>query len=356
MSDRTVEDGSVSAASGGTSETGPEPNGSDVGTVGADARNGKSSSGRKANSSKTSDAKPAGAKSAKASKAKPAKVKAAKSKSSASAKPDDSCVEEIEDLSEPTDGSSLDPASALDPTSAVDPTSAADPAGADISDRVESPGIAESEEFEEFEESELESEGPSQRRAPVTFIPADASTSETTEEDAGPSTPKWTRASKNLLAKHFWTVLIGVIAVALAVALVLATLAVGNKDALESARTSALAAAKTYAVEIGSYNYAHLDQDFAVVLANSTPTFKTSYTQSSGALKSTLVKYKATAKATVVAQGLSSSSTTSADVLVFLDQTVTNTDQKSPTTTRTQVEIDLLKSGGKWLINDVTVL
>jgi Mce-associated membrane protein len=146
------------------------------------------------------------------------------------------------------------------------------------------------------------------------------------------------------------------IAVATAVGLVVALVALGNSDAVSGARTSALASARTYAVELAGYNYQHLNQDFGTVLAHSTPSFRRSFTQTSSALKSTLARFHATAQAKVVSAGLVSGSTSRADVLVFLDQTITNTAQRKPSTDRSQVEITLVNSGGRWLIDQVRLL
>jgi hypothetical protein len=99
-----------------------------------------------------------------------------------------------------------------------------------------------------------------------------------------------------------------------------------------------------------------MSQDFGAVLAVSTPSFRKSFSQASGALETTLVRYHATATAKVVSAGIVSSTATSATALVFLDQNVTNSIQKSATTDRTQVEISLVFQNGKWLISNVTLL
>jgi Mce-associated membrane protein len=149
------------------------------------------------------------------------------------------------------------------------------------------------------------------------------------------------------------------LAIALVVAVVFLTLtqlSLNNQNSLNSARSSALASAKTYAVDLASYNYKSLDQDFGKVLAESTPTFKQNFTQSSEALKTAIVKYDASATANVVGAGLVSATTSRAVVLVFLNQTVDNTLQKNKPTTESRVEITLLRSGGRWLIEQVTLL
>jgi Mce-associated membrane protein len=150
-----------------------------------------------------------------------------------------------------------------------------------------------------------------------------------------------------------------VVSVALVVAVVMLTLtqfSLNSESSLSSARTSALAAAKSYAVDLASYNYQHLGQDFGKVLAESTPTFKQNFSQSSDALKTTLTRYDASASAKVVAAGLISATTSRAVALIFLNQTVHNTIQTNKPTTESRVEVTLLRSGGHWLINQVSLL
>ncbi len=161
--------------------------------------------------------------------------------------------------------------------------------------------------------------------------------------------PRW-RGSRVLLVCA--AIAIG----ALSVALALSLLALGNQNALSSSRTTALAVARTDAVQLASYDYRHLDRNFATVADNTTASFRRSFTQSSDALKSTLVKFKATASATVVSAGLVSASASKAVALVLLDQRIANSTQKAPTTDRSQVEITLVSSGGRWLIDQVTLL
>lgn len=175
-------------------------------------------------------------------------------------------------------------------------------------------------------------------------------------DEPGASPPPLPRRARAWVITHAATVIVGGVALALAVALALTLAALGNRNALGSARVSALAAARTDAVELAGYNYRHLSRDFGVVLAHSTPTFRRSFSQSSNALRSTLTRYHATAAAKVVSAGLVSGSTGRAVALVFLDQTITNSNQTNPTTDRSQVEITLVDSGGRWLIDQVALL
>ena len=91
-------------------------------------------------------------------------------------------------------------------------------------------------------------------------------------------------------------------------------------------------------------------------MAKSTPTFRRSFTQSSDALKGALTRFHATAVASVVSAGIVSATTSRVVALVFLTQKIKNTTQSGTTTDRSQVEITLLNSGGKWYIDQVSLL
>ncbi len=168
----------------------------------------------------------------------------------------------------------------------------------------------------------------------------------------------WRRSrGSEWLTSHIRTIVVGMIVVVLVGALVQTTVQLWHRNGVDSARASALAAAKTYAVELATYDYRHLDQDFGLVLANSTPSFRQSFSQSSKSLESVLTKYDATAKANVVAAGMVSATTGRAVALLFINQTVTNTTQKGqPTSDESRLEITLLRPHGKWLINQVSLL
>jgi Mce-associated membrane protein len=166
---------------------------------------------------------------------------------------------------------------------------------------------------------------------------------------ASPGAGVWVRSHRAVLAT-------GVVAVALAVALILTLSALGNQHAVSGARTGALAAARTDAVELAGYNYRHLNADFALVTSHSTPTFRRNFAQAGEALKGTLARYHAVAEAKVVSAGVVSATTSRAVILVFLTQTIKNSTQSATTTDRSQVEITLVSSQGTWLINNVSLL
>jgi Mce-associated membrane protein len=125
----------------------------------------------------------------------------------------------------------------------------------------------------------------------------------------------------------------------------------------QSAQSSALATARTDAAELATYDYRHLDHDFGLVEAASTPTFRADFLQSSQALSKVLVQYQGKAQGTVVAAGVTSSSPRRAIVLVFVDQTVSNTqDTSGPVSEATRMQISLVHTGSRWLIDHVSLL
>jgi Mce-associated membrane protein len=193
--------------------------------------------------------------------------------------------------------------------------------------------------------------------ATVPAVSDDAEGSDDPESDGvGTLTPRPPSTRRQWVRSNIALLCAGTVVVALSIALALSLSALGNQDALGSSRTSALATARTDAVQLASYHYGDLGRDFGVVVANSTPSFRRRFTESSDALKSTLTEYKATAEASVVSAGLVSASTSRAVVLVLLDQKIANSKQATPTTDRSQIEITLVSSGGRWLIDQVTLL
>jgi Mce-associated membrane protein len=153
--------------------------------------------------------------------------------------------------------------------------------------------------------------------------------------------------SKSLIAAM---AVLAVLVVALgAVVAVLVPAWLHQRD-VNAARVSALTAAKSYAVDFGSYDYQHLDRDFAKVAAHLTPGFKKSYLDSSTKLQPAIVQYKGKSTATV--QGLAASTATTAkvSVVILLDQTVTTSQSSTPRIDRNRLQMDLVRQKGTWLI------
>jgi Mce-associated membrane protein len=124
-------------------------------------------------------------------------------------------------------------------------------------------------------------------------------------------------------------------------------------------RNSALKAADQYGVYLSSYHYSDLDGPTApwtLVEKSSTPSFRTDFDKTKSSLSTLVRDYHATATGKVVASGVSSVTSSRAVVLLFIDQTVTNSAQKPGSQTQPlRVELVLARSHGRWLIDKLDV-
>jgi Mce-associated membrane protein len=128
-------------------------------------------------------------------------------------------------------------------------------------------------------------------------------------------------------------------------------------DAAATERTTVLSAAGRYAVDVTSYDYRDLDGSFARVYGESTASFAGQYRTASEAHAAQLTQDQSVSTGTVVAGGIQDlTHERSADVLVLVNQAITNTSNKTPEVQRSELRLALVYSGGRWLIGNVTVL
>jgi Mce-associated membrane protein len=146
-------------------------------------------------------------------------------------------------------------------------------------------------------------------------------------------------------------------AIGVAVVLVLAVAAavtfgllLQRRAATDRAGAEALATAKAYAVTVTSYDYQNLDRNFADVLDGATGEFKDQYTGASQTLRQLIANAKATAKGNVLGAGISSESPDQVEVVVFVDQTITNAATAQPRVDRNRVIMTLTPHDGRWLV------
>jgi Mce-associated membrane protein len=124
----------------------------------------------------------------------------------------------------------------------------------------------------------------------------------------------------------------------------------------DDARAAAVAAATAYAVDLTTYDHTRLEADFAKVLDNSTGEFKSEYTAASASLRDLIAKFKAKATGKVLDVGVLSADTDRATILLFVDQTVSNNNSKTPRVDRSRMKMGLEKQGGRWLISSLDLL
>ncbi|HEY2698283.1 MAG TPA: hypothetical protein VGJ45_22675 [Pseudonocardiaceae bacterium] len=129
--------------------------------------------------------------------------------------------------------------------------------------------------------------------------------------------------------------------------------ALRTEQALDAARTAASAAGARYAVDLSSYDYRNLDKGFAAITANSTDAFGQQYQRFSGGLRDALISQKSVAAGTVLAEAVASANPTRVTLLVFVDQTVSNTSTATPQVNHNRMALTLLNVAGTWKIDQV---
>ncbi|AAS04174.1 tetratricopeptide repeat protein [Mycobacterium avium subsp. paratuberculosis] len=124
------------------------------------------------------------------------------------------------------------------------------------------------------------------------------------------------------------------------------------KAAGEQAQQAAIA----YAQVLTSIDSNKVDENFKQVLDGATGEFKDMYTQSSVKLRQLLIDNKATAHGVVVDSAIQSASTGKVVVLLFIDQTVTNTAAPDPRIDRSRIKMTMEKVDGRWRASKVQLL
>jgi len=132
---------------------------------------------------------------------------------------------------------------------------------------------------------------------------------------------------------------------------------VRDDQRVETARDQAVAAAHDNAEAILSYDYRHLDADFAAARAKLTGGFARDYKVTTTKLvRPGAEQYHVVVKAEVAAQSVVSATADQVVVLLFVNQTTTSTRLDGPRVDLNRVRLTLVKVDGRWLVNKVVAL
>lgn len=144
--------------------------------------------------------------------------------------------------------------------------------------------------------------------------------------------------------------------VAVAVFGVLAFRTLRTSD-IDDARSGALAAARSAARVVLSYDHRHLDRDFKAARARLTGSFAEEYAATTtNVVKPTATQTKAIVVAEVRAASVVSATLDRVVTLLFVNQTTTSNRLKEPRTDLNRVRLTMDKLNGHWLVSDVDAL
>jgi Mce-associated membrane protein len=119
------------------------------------------------------------------------------------------------------------------------------------------------------------------------------------------------------------------------------------------ASEAALASAQTYATTLTSIDTHSVDDNFAKVVDGATGEFKDMYAQSAAQLRQVLIDNKAMSKGVVVDSAVKSAAKNRVEVLLFIDQAITNAASPAPRLDRSRVAMTMERVDGRWLASRV---
>jgi Mce-associated membrane protein len=122
-----------------------------------------------------------------------------------------------------------------------------------------------------------------------------------------------------------------------------------------AAGRAALAVAQSYAVTLTSVDTNNIDQNFNQVLNGATGEFKDMYSQSAAQLRQVLIDNKAMSKGTVVDAAIKSATKTKVEVLLFIDQSISNVVSPQPRIDRSRVAMTMELIDNHWLASKVDI-
>ncbi len=123
-----------------------------------------------------------------------------------------------------------------------------------------------------------------------------------------------------------------------------------------AAEQAALEAARNYAVVLTSLDSKDIDASYQQALSGATGEFKDAYSQGSAQLRQLLIDNNATGKGVVVDAAVKSATTNTVEVLLFVDQSITNAVNPSPRIDRNRVVMTMERVDGRWLASKVEIV
>jgi Mce-associated membrane protein len=129
-----------------------------------------------------------------------------------------------------------------------------------------------------------------------------------------------------------------------------------QRHQLDSASAAGLQAAKDYAVVLTTLDAKNIDDNYRKSLDGATGEFKDAYSQGATQLRQVLIDNKASGTGVVVSAAIKSATVDKVEVLLFVDQSITNAQNPSPRIDRNRIDMTMDKVGDRWLAGKVDIL
>lgn len=125
----------------------------------------------------------------------------------------------------------------------------------------------------------------------------------------------------------------------------------------DAARAAVLNEVRAAVPDILGYDYARMGDDIDGAAAHLTPAFEAEYRAlAESSIRPTAVKYKAIVVADLVSAGVESVDRSSAQVLIFVNQTTRTTALPAPRVDSSRVRVTLERSDGRWRVGSIEPL
>ncbi|MDT5298545.1 MAG: Mce-associated rane protein [Mycobacterium sp.] len=178
-------------------------------------------------------------------------------------------------------------------------------------------------------------------------------TEDALDDDAAHETPAVSR-SRRLLRRSIVVAVSSLFVAALGLSGFLGWQLKQEHDTAAAGR-AALAVAQSYAVTLTSVDTKDIDHNFAQVLDGATGEFKDMYSQSATQLRQVLIDNKAVSHGTVVDAAIKSTTKTKVEVLLFVDQSISNVVNPEPRIDRNRVEMTMELIDNRWLASKLDI-
>lgn len=144
------------------------------------------------------------------------------------------------------------------------------------------------------------------------------------------------------------------LAVVLVVVVVLAWRLVATSGPSD-AETQALSVARERAEQLTTYDHGTFEEDVAWAEEGATSDFAAEYAEANEPVQAVVERLEATAAGSVLEASATASDDGSVEVLLFVDQTITQAADDEQRTERNRVVMSMVHEGGRWLVDDVTL-